>query len=66
MPLKSGSSLQTISENIQELMKSGKYSQQQATAIAYSEARKRSKKKKKEEQAMFRKGIRYMSEDQSK
>ena len=58
MPLKSGSSLETISENIQELMKSGKYSQQQATAIAYAEARKRSKQKKKEEQAMLRKGLR--------
>jgi len=58
MPLKSGSSLETISENIRELMQSGKYSQQQAVAIAYSEARKRRKEKKNQERSMLRKGKR--------
>jgi hypothetical protein len=43
MPLKSGSSEKTISENIAELMSTGKYPQKQAEAIAYSQARKSGK-----------------------
>lgn len=43
MPLKSGSSQKVISTNIAELMENG-YSQQQAAAIAYSEARRRKRK----------------------
>lgn len=42
MPLKSGNSERTISRNIEELMKSG-YSKEQASAIAYSEARRTSR-----------------------
>lgn len=43
MPLIKGSSKKTIQKNIKELIKSGK-SSQQASAIAYSEARKAKKK----------------------
>lgn len=39
MPLQSGSSEATISKNIAELMRTGKYSQKQAAAIAYSNAK---------------------------
>lgn len=43
MPLIKGSSKKTIQKNIKELIKSGK-SPQQASAIAYSEAKKAKKK----------------------
>lgn len=46
MPLKSGSSSKTISYNIAELIRAG-YPKNQAEAIAYSNAKKKSKKKKK-------------------
>ena len=49
MPLKKGSSKETISANIRELMHTGRYPQKQAIAIAYSEAgksRKRTRKQK--------------------
>lgn len=39
MPLKKGSSRETIGENISELIKSGR-DQKQAAAIAYDQARK--------------------------
>lgn len=45
MPLKKGSSKKVISENIGELVRSGR-KPAQAAAIAYSEARKSRKKKK--------------------
>jgi len=45
MPLKSGYGEKTISDNIKKLRKEG-YSQEQATAIALEEARKRKPKKK--------------------
>ena len=43
MPLKKGSSKQTVSANIKELIKSGR-PQKQAVAIALSEARRSGKK----------------------
>ncbi len=43
MPLKPGASKQTIQKNIKELIKSGK-DPKQASAIAYSEAKKSKKK----------------------
>jgi hypothetical protein len=46
MPLKTGSSERVISANIKELMKTGKYSQKQAIAIAESEARRGKKESK--------------------
>lgn len=45
MPLKKGSSKKVISNNIAELIKSGR-DPKQAAAIAYSNAKKKSKKKK--------------------
>lgn len=45
MPLKKGKSDKVISENIAELVRSGR-SRDQAVAIAYSNARKSSKGKK--------------------
>ena len=45
MPLKSGSSKKIISENIAELMRSGKYTRAQCIAIAHKKAGKSRKKK---------------------
>jgi len=45
MPLQSGASPEIISANIRELMKTGKYPQKQAVAIAESKAREFRKKK---------------------
>lgn len=45
MPLMKGSSKEVISENIRELVRSGR-KQDQAVAIAYSEAGKSKKKRK--------------------
>jgi hypothetical protein len=47
MPLKKGKSKKVISENIKELMSTGKYPQKQSVAIAYSQARKTKRKTKK-------------------
>jgi hypothetical protein len=46
MPLKSGSSRETISENIREMVRSG-HPQRQAVAAALSNARRHKKKRKK-------------------
>lgn len=45
-PLKKGSSKKVISNNISELMHSGKYKQDQAVAIAMENARRSSKSRK--------------------
>lgn len=45
MPLKSGSSQKVISENIAELMRSGKYTRDQAIAIAFAKAGKTRRKR---------------------
>lgn len=46
MPLKKGTSKETFSSNVSELMDSG-YPQKQSVAIAYSQKRKAEKTKKK-------------------
>jgi len=48
MPLKKGRSKETVSRNIQELIKSGR-PQKQAVAIALDTARRKKKKKPKKE-----------------
>lgn len=45
MPLKEGYSQKVISENVKELMATGKYTHSQAIAIALEEARKWKPKK---------------------
>lgn len=46
MPLSKGKSKKVISKNISELQSTGKYTKNQAVAIAMYEARKSKKKKK--------------------
>lgn len=41
MPLKQGNSRKTIGENIRELLKTGKYSEAQAVAIALHHSQKK-------------------------
>lgn len=45
MPLKPGTGKKTLSDNIRELMGTGKYPPKQAAAIAYSKQRESRKKK---------------------
>lgn len=47
MPLKRGSSPKVIGENIRELILTGKYSREQASAISYAKAGKSKKGEKK-------------------